>query len=129
MLRKRVCEDMSQRDAVIRKGTQFLADKIWNLYNSVARKHNLPDPISHESIAGGIELKSFGIDGFNYAKLQALPYVLRVLESPSGDQLMAAYEELSRNGLHVVESGFLDREEKLYYVLTNEKKCWVPDDN
>lgn len=120
---------MEPSAVVVEKGTQFLADKIWNSYNEIARKHNLPDPISRESVVEGIELKTRGRDGFSYVKLQAMPFVLRVLEKPSGEHLMATYEELSRNGLRILESGFLDREESLYYILTNEKKVWVPEND
>lgn len=120
---------MEPSTAVVEKGTQFLADKIWNLYNSVARKHKLPDPISRESVVEGIELKTQGRGDFKYFKLQAMPYALRVLESPNGEHLMATYALLSHFKLHVVESGFLDREDKLYYIFTCEKKIEVPEND
>ncbi len=119
---------MEPDSIVVEKGTQFLADKICSLYNAVARHHKLPDPISRESVVEGIELKSQGRDDFKFVKLQAVPYALRVMESPSGDHLMATYSLLSHFGLCVLESGFLDSEEKLYYILTKEK-VWLPEND
>src|SRR5574342_953688 len=117
-------DNMEPSAAVVEKGTQFLADKICEMYNAVARHHNLPDPISRESIVAGIELKSQGKSDFKYHKLQAMPFALRVMESPSAEHLMAMYAMLSHVGLRLRESGFLDDEHKLFYILTNEKHVW-----
>jgi len=119
-----------KREDIVKLGSKFLVDVAkFSLDSAIARTIEKKVDVPREPFDNCIEVKTTEQSYKGYMRIQLHPYVLRILERPSGDLLNEVYEYLAHFKIPLMGYGPLENEkgEDLWYFLSNESFMWNPE--